>query len=119
VPGYAAGSWSCPGASLVGNVVTLGLAQNITCTISNDDVAPTLKLVKNVVNNDGGTAVANSWTLSATAAAPNNGRNFSNAGGSGAFQTVFANAGYVLAETSVAGYAAGSWSCDGGSLVGS
>jgi hypothetical protein len=98
---------------------TITPEQTKTCTVTNNDVPPTLKLVKNVTNNDGGTAVPNNWTLSATAPAPNDGRNFSNAGGSGAFQTVFAGAGYALAETAVAGYAAGSWSCDGGSLSGS
>ena len=120
VAGYTAGSWSCDGGTLVGSTITLAAGQTgVTCTINNDDVAPTLKLVKTVTNDDGGTAVANDWTLSATAAAPKDGRNFSNAGGSGVFQTVLANAGYELAESTVAGYTAGSWSCDGGTLVGS
>ena len=56
-----------------------------------------------------GNNVADDWTLSATAAAPDEGRNFSNAGDSGVFKTVFANAGYDLAESVVAGYTAGSW----------
>jgi hypothetical protein len=105
----------------VGSTITLGLDDHVTCTINNDDIAPTLKLVKTVDNgaNPGGTAVPDDWTLSATAAAPYDGRNFSNLGGSGVFETVFANAGYDLAETAVAGYTAGSWSCDGGTLVGS
>ena len=52
------------------------LGADVTCTITNTDNTPTLKLVKVVTNNDGGTAVADDWTLSATAAAPNDGRNF-------------------------------------------
>ncbi|HEY1409950.1 MAG TPA: hypothetical protein VF434_13490, partial [Promineifilum sp.] len=59
------------------------------------------------------------WTLFAAAAAPNDGRNFSNPGGSGVFETVFANAGYDLSESAEPGYEAGPWNCDGGTLVGS
>jgi hypothetical protein len=92
----------------------------VTCTINNDDIAPTLKLVKTVHNgaNPGGTAVPDDWTLSALAAAPNQGRNFSTAGGSSPFVTVFANAGYDLSESTEDGYQVkADWSCDGGSLV--
>ena len=39
-------------------MTTLNEGQNAVCTITNDDVAPTLKLVKNVLNNNGGNAVA-------------------------------------------------------------
>ena len=99
--------------------VTVTAGQTKTCTLTNTDDTPTLKLVKVVDNNDGGTAVADSFTLYATAAAPDDGRNFSNLGGSGTFENVFAGKGYVLDESTVAGYTAGSWCCDGGSLVGS
>src|SRR5439155_1068324 len=37
-----------------------------TCTITNDDVAPTLTVIKHVVNDNGGSAVAGSWTLAVT-----------------------------------------------------
>ena len=119
VAGYTGGSWSCDGGSLVGSTVTLALGNQVTCTIHNTDNTPQLKLVKVVDNNDGGAAMADSFTLSAAAGAPDNGRNFSNLGGSGTFQNVFAGKGYILDESTVAGYTAGSWSCDGGSLVGS
>lgn len=98
--------------------ITLAPGDVKTCTITNDDIAPTLKLVKTVTNDDGGNAVPDDWTLSASAPSPDDGRNFNNAGGSGVFQTVVSNAGYVLSETAVAGYTAGSFTCDGGSLVG-
>jgi hypothetical protein len=117
VAGYQAGGWSCSGGTLVGSTLTLALDEDVTCHITNNDIAPTLKLVKDVVNDDGGDAEADDWTLSATAAAPNDGRNFDNLGGSGAFQAVFANAGYDLSETSVAGYTPEDWSCNGGTLV--
>ena len=38
--------------------MTLALGQNLTCTITVDDVAPTLRVITTVVNNSGGTAVA-------------------------------------------------------------
>ncbi len=120
VSGYEADSWSCTGGgSLVNNTVTLGLDEDVTCTITNDDIAPTLKLVKTVNAQDGGNEDADDWTLSATAVNPNDARNFSNLGGSGVFETVFANVGYVLSESLVPGYVAGNWSCDGGTLVAS
>jgi hypothetical protein len=106
----------------VGSTVTLDEGETgVTCTIVNDDVAPTLKLVKVVVNgsNPGGTAVADDWTLTADAAAPFDDRDISTAGGSGVFETVYSNQGYDLAESGPGDYVASAWSCDGGSLVGS
>ena len=90
------------------------------CTITNER-KPTLKLVKNVINDNGGSAVEDDWTLSADAATPNDGLNFSTLGGQGVFQTVFAGVGYVLSESAgPAGYTPGnSWSCSGGDLQGS
>ena len=123
--GYTAGDWSCVDAAMepvpvVSDVIELANGDDVTCTIVNDDDPPTLKLVKTVINDNGGTAVADAWTLSATAAAPDDGRNFSNAGGSGVFETVFAGAGYDLAETVVVGYTASAWICDAeGTLAGS
>jgi hypothetical protein len=120
--GYSStGQWSCDGGTMsVGNTsVTVALGAQVTCTITNTDNTPQLKLVKSVLNNDGGTKVADDWTLSATAAAPDNGRNFSNAGGSGAFQNVFAGAAYTLAENPNPGTgysSSGQWSCDGGTM---
>lgn len=117
--GYTASAWSCDGGTQNGSDITLALGQSATCTITNDDVAPTLKLVKNVVSDNGGNNVPNDWVLYAVAGAPNNGRNFSNPGGSGVFETVYANVPYDLSESVVAGYTAGAWSCNGGTLVGS
>ena len=37
--------------------VTVGLGEDVTCTFVNDDDAPSLTLVKEVVNDNGGTAV--------------------------------------------------------------
>jgi hypothetical protein len=122
VTGYTASVWTCTGSGVhqTGSTVTLDEGATGSCSITNDDVAPTLKLVKSVTNDNGGNAVADDWTLFADAAVPNDDRNISNLGGSGVFETVYANTGYDLSESSgPSGYTAGSWSCTGGSLVGS
>ena len=49
-----------------GDPSTLALGESATCTIVNDDIPATLTLVKQVVNDDGGTALATDWTLTAT-----------------------------------------------------
>ncbi|NIN70158.1 MAG: hypothetical protein GTO63_36875, partial [Anaerolineae bacterium] len=56
VLGYSASVWGTDCAA--DGTVTLLPGDNKTCTITNDDIAPTLTLVKTVVNDDGGTAVA-------------------------------------------------------------
>lgn len=45
---------------------TIALGESKTCTITNDDQPPSLTLVKVVVNDNGGTAVAADFTLSAS-----------------------------------------------------
>ncbi|MEN8239196.1 MAG: SdrD B-like domain-containing protein [Actinomycetota bacterium] len=55
--GYEPGAWSCVGADLVGDnndQIVLAPGDTATCTINNDDIAPTLTLVKTVINDDGG-----------------------------------------------------------------
>ena len=104
IAGYMASDWSCDGGTLSGSTVTLTEGEAVTCTINNHNSPPTLKLVKTVTNDDGGKKVPNDWTLSATAAAPWDGRNFNTAGGSGTFETMYANAGYDLSESTIAGY---------------
>jgi len=67
--------------------------------IVNDDVAPKLKLVKKVTNNNGGGAVNTEWTLTATSA---DGPNLS--GQTGVNGAVAAGDVYTLAETGPGGY---------------
>ncbi len=64
--GYAASAWSCVGGTQTGASIALALGESATCTINNDDIPASLTLVKQVVNDDGGTAVATDWTLTAT-----------------------------------------------------
>ncbi len=105
--GYTAGVWSCVGGTQAGNKITLGLGDQVTCTINNDDQPAHLKLVKAVVNDNGGTATADDWTLSADGPTPIS-------GDGGAEGDVSAGT-YALSEsTGPAGYTAGAWSCEGG-----
>jgi len=90
-PGYIAGVWGgdCDGA---GNV-TLADGQTKTCTITNDDVAGQMKVVKHVVNDNGGTAAPGDFTLSVNGQAKTQSQYFS------------ANAGsYTVTESGPSGY---------------
>ena len=42
---------------------TIANGETKTCTITNDDIAPKLKVIKHVVNNNGGTATAGAWSI--------------------------------------------------------
>ena len=111
--------WVCTGGGTKtgDDKITVGLGEQVTCTITNTDNTPTLKLVKDVTNNDGGSKVPNDWTLKAEASGtnPNGARNFQNAGGSGTFKDVFAGQQYTLSESTVPGYSSnGVWVCTGG-----
>lgn len=48
--GYAAGDWECTGAAVVGGTVTLEDGDVAVCTMTNDDIRPTLTVFKQVVN---------------------------------------------------------------------
>jgi uncharacterized repeat protein (TIGR01451 family) len=92
---YTQTSLTCDNA--VGQVssVTLGLGEDVTCTLVNNDAAPGLTLVKEVINDNGGTALASAWTLSAAGYDANN-----------------PQAGtYELSESGPAGYSLTSLTC--------
>ena len=61
LPGYAASVWG--GDCAANGSITLALGDVKTCTITNDDIAPTLTVIKKVINDNGGTAVAASWAM--------------------------------------------------------
>ena len=99
--GYAPGLWSCnDGLSHVQEII-LSTGDRVTCTITNNDIAPTLKLVKLVEHTNGGVAMPNDWILSATGklTGPNSARNFSNPGGLDQSEIIFANSIYTLSES--------------------
>lgn len=112
--GYQAGKWSCTNGIEVddNSGITLGIGQSTVCTITNDDVAPTLKLVKNVDNGNGGPSSSKDWTLTATGDG-----GFSDKGDSTTFHEVKAGVAYTLSESDVTGYTSGNWECDGGTFA--
>ncbi len=115
--GYTASSWVCTGGvSATAASVTLGLGSSATCTITNTAIAPRLTLVKQVVNQAGGTAVPTAWTLTGTGPVT-----IAGASGSAAVTNAAVRVGgYALTESNgPSGYSASAWSCTGGTLVGS
>ncbi|HET8652952.1 MAG TPA: hypothetical protein VFM13_10310, partial [Gaiellaceae bacterium] len=113
LPGYAAGKWSCVGGTQNGSEITVGLGGTATCTITNDDQAPSLTLVKQVINDNGGTATAGDFILSASGPTPISGAGFATS------DPGFQQGTYGLSETTLPGYTAGDWTCDGGIQNGS
>jgi uncharacterized repeat protein (TIGR01451 family) len=122
VSGYTAGNWSCDSGSLAGSTITLSAGQNVTCTIINNDIAPSLTLDKVVVNNSGGVSTESAWTITATGPTTIFG-----SGAVGSTDVVsgsnFSAGTYILSESvGPSGYAASSWSCvknGGGAVSGS
>lgn len=97
-------------AGLTGSTVTVPIATKVTCTFTNDDIAPTLSLTKIVSGADG--VAPTNWTLTASAGATTV---LSGAGGVPA-TAVTANTEYTLAESSngfpgAGDFTASRWSC--------
>lgn len=87
--------------------VTVVNGASKTCTITNNDIAPSLTLVKHVINDNGGTATASDWTL----AAIGNTSSISGPGGATSGPTLQAGT-YTLGESNgPSGYTASAWSC--------
>jgi hypothetical protein len=100
--GYSDNDWVCAGGSQNGNEITLGLGESATCTITNDDIAPTLTVVKSVINDNGGTAQPGDFTVAVTGSNPNPAIFPGDPNGT----LVAINAGgYSVNETGPAGYA--------------
>ncbi|HSL44287.1 MAG TPA: hypothetical protein VK897_12695, partial [Anaerolineales bacterium] len=97
----------CP--AVLGGTVTLDEGENVTCTITNDDQAATLIIIKHVVNDNGGTAKAENFTLDSggTDDTPDD---FPGAESPGTTVTLDAGA-YNVTETGPSGYSA-SFSAD-------
>jgi hypothetical protein len=104
LPGYSDSVWG--GDCAEDGTITLGLYQPATCTITNDDIPPSLTLVKIVNNDNGGTAVATDWTLTATGPTTIFGP------GGVASGPTFVAGTYTLTESKVAGYSLTSLTCD-------
>ncbi|MCX6753448.1 MAG: hypothetical protein NTV03_00050, partial [Candidatus Nomurabacteria bacterium] len=89
--------------------ITLSSGQNATCTITNNDITPTLTLEKVVV---GGSYDATDWTLTATGPT-----GFSGVGPTVNNGASFDAGTYNLSETGPTGYTASDWVCVGGTTV--
>ncbi|MGI9187316.1 MAG: prealbumin-like fold domain-containing protein, partial [Gaiellales bacterium] len=112
--GYAASGWVCVGGSQSGSSITVGIGGEATCTITNDDIAPKLHLRKLVVNDNGGTALASAFTLTADGAGANDVSGVTPVDSGSTLQA----GTWALSESSLAGYAASAWVCTGGSQSG-
>ncbi|MFH1598282.1 MAG: hypothetical protein ABIB97_04415, partial [Patescibacteria group bacterium] len=98
-PSYSASAWS--GDCGPDGVVSIQLGEHKVCEITNDDIAPQLTVIKHVINDDGGTAVAADFTMNVT------GTNVSNPSfpGDESGTTVTLNAGsYSVDEVELPGY---------------
>lgn len=115
--GYKALGWSC-GADATDPTkgqVTLNAGDAVTCTITNDDIAPQLKVIKKVINDNGGTKTAADFTMNVAATNASH----TSFAGSETGVTVTLNAGsYNVTETNVAGYAATYSNCSGSIALG-
>ena len=115
--GYDASDWSCTGAAATtASSVTIALGNNAVCMLTNTARQPQLTLVKTVVNDNGGTAEATDWTLSADGPTPISGT----VGNPTVTNAAVEIGSYDLAESGgPAGYTAGNWTCTGATLTGS
>lgn len=111
-PGFEPGPWVCPGVAVSGDQVVLASGANVTCTITNTAIAPTLTLRKTVDNGaTGASAVDTDWSLTAV----NGESTISGRSGTPAVTGVTAVVGtYVLSESGGPdGYTASQWTCTG------
>ena len=118
VAGYTNGTtWVCTGTGTQNDsdTITLANGQSATCTITNDDQPGTLVLRKVVQNNNGGSANAGQWTLTAAGPTPvsSNGQTDDDADLLEAEYDFQVNAGsYALSESGgPTGYTVGNWAC--------
>jgi hypothetical protein len=117
--GYSAGSWDCTGTGGTqnGDKITIAYGGDVTCSITNDDVAPQLTVIKHVINNNGGSASASDFTMSVTATNPSDD---SFAGAESPGTTITLDAGsYSVSESGPSGYSeSDSSDCSGTIAVG-
>lgn len=99
---YSASSWSCNGGAQVSDQITLSNGDDVICTIENDDIAPTLTLIKTVVNNNGGLLQASDFPLFINSVEVE----------SGVAKTLEAGVLYTASETEYPGYASSTWGRD-------
>ncbi|HSE32819.1 MAG TPA: hypothetical protein VLA93_14695, partial [Pyrinomonadaceae bacterium] len=96
--------------------ITLAAGDVKECTITNDDKPATLKIIKHVINDNGGTAVAADFTLDSggTNDSPDN---FAGAEGPGGTDVTLDAGSYTVSESGPSGYSA-SYSADCSGTIG-
>jgi hypothetical protein len=109
VSGYSPSLWE--GNCATDGTITLPADGSGTCSITNDDVAPSLTITKIVINDNGGGALATEWNLTASGPTP-----ISGAGGATSDSSFVAGT-YTLSETAgPVGYTSTAWICTGDGL---
>ena len=110
------GIWSCSGGTMVdADTVTVGLGENVTCEVTNTDIAPELTLVKVLDIQHGGNASLDDFTLTATGPVTISGVT----GDPDITNAPVDTGSYTLSETGPPGYTqVGDWNCLGGSFTG-
>jgi hypothetical protein len=98
------------GSSELTSIITLFENESAVCTITNDDDGVSLTLVKEVINDNGGTAIATDFTLNAT---NSTGITVISGNGNVTSGDNFKAGTYDLIESSLAGYTASDWVCVG------
>ncbi len=106
------GDWNCFGADMSdGDTVNVGLGEDVTCEVTNTDIAPQLTLVKDVQNNNGGNADTNDFTLTADGPVTISGVT----GHTNVTNAEVLSGSYDLSEEGPLGYVqVGDWVCVGG-----
>ncbi len=135
VTGYTEGTWSCSPTSATtsafdGGSVTIGNGVDVTCTITNDDDAGSLTLIKRIVNDNGGTKVVGDFGITTDAGSLSFGAGAADGANTLKYTSnkLTVDAGsYNFSENDVSGYSEGTWSCsptsassstfDGGSVT--
>lgn len=105
VPGYAqtSASGGCSG--------TIAPGQHKLCVLTNDDVAATLTVVKQVINDQGGVKTAADFAITINGVTATGGTTFAGSA-AGVTKTLTSVGAYSVTETAVAGYALQSASAD-------
>ena len=104
VSGYA--MKSAPGCS-----GTIAAGQDVVCVLTNDDVPATITVVKNVLNDHGGTKGPGDFTITIGGVTTTAGNTFAGSA-AGVTKTLTSVGAYGVSEAAVAGYALQSASAD-------
>ena len=120
VSGYlATGDWSCIDSSGLstglpatvppagGTAIQLAPGATVNCEITNDDVQPTLTLVKTILNDNGGTGIIDDFDISIDVVGINDLGEVQ----SGVANPVTANTPIIVSEIDLPQYAEGNWVC--------